>query len=120
MTASHSPRRWFQFSLLMLLTLTTITAVTSLAVRPWFYPPSETVTVVISEDGRMMIGDQTVSSGDLVDILDRKRQTIESWGDEPVAIVLASAESLHSDVVLVLDAASRAGFLSVKLETLDD
>lgn len=104
-----------QFSLAMLALVMLVAAIASLGLRRWVNSPSETVTVRFGTSGVITIDDETVDRVTLSAALADRAKRIADWGKEPALRVVAAPGTAHSDIVSLLDRASKLDYNQITL-----
>lgn len=65
--------------------------------------PSENITILISQDGRVAIGEKVVSMNELIALVSARRQ------NQPIVFIKADKATSHGRVVEVIDSVKKAG-----------
>jgi biopolymer transport protein ExbD len=65
--------------------------------------PPENITVLVSRDGRVAIGEKVISMNELIALVSAHRQ------NQPIIFIKADKETLHGRVVEVIDSVKKAG-----------
>lgn len=65
--------------------------------------PSENISVLVSKDGRIAIGEKVISINELISLVSASRQ------NQPIIFIKADKETPHGRVVEVIDSVKKAG-----------